>query len=304
MSNISFFRSEKIADNSYLIENDFSEHAPMKIYCYLIVGTEYALLIDTMIGIGNLKAYCETLTDKPVKVVNTHAHGDHILGNYHFDSCYMHVRDIPYFQTAQAVTKEMFAEQAKAFADDSVKDLIDPLDGNFADVHPIKVFPVSDGDVFDLGDRKIEVVEAGGHTPGSIVLIDDKTRIAYIGDVCNSNTLLEFKTSLPVSVYQKSLERLKACCGRFDMMYGGHEFFDTSIIDEGLETVAKVLAGTDAKVPAKGLLGYDILYAEERKEGAYERADGKRFNMSYDPDNITGEDVKKQIIKAEPPVLC
>lgn len=303
MQKIQYFKSEKIADNSYLIENAFSEHLPMKVYCYLIVGSEYALLIDTMLGIGDLKAYCETLTDKPVKVVNTHAHNDHFGGNFHFDSCYMHYRDIPFFLIAPVITKEEFAQQAQAFADDVGKNLIDPDDGCFAGTKVMKVFPVSDGDIFDLGDRKIEVVEVGGHTPGTIVLIDNKTRIAYSGDVCNGNTLLEFKTSLPVSVYLENLKRLKGMKDRFDMMYGGHEIFDSSIIDEGIETAEKVVAGTDAKVPAKGLLGYDVLYAEAKKEGSFERADGKRFNMSYSPDNINGSDNRKQIITAQPPVL-
>lgn len=304
MSKLQYFRSEQIADGSYLIENACSDKAPTKIYCYLIAGSEYALLIDTMLGIGNLKEYCEEMTGKPVKVVNTHAHWDHFGGNYHFDSCYMSTRDIPLFLTAPAIGKEVIADQAKAFASDEIRELIDPDDGSFAGSHNMKVFPVNDGDIFDLGDHQIEVVEVGGHTPGSIVLIDDKTRTAYSGDVCNGNTLLEFKTSLPVSSYLQNLKRLKTYQDRFDMMYGGHEIFDPSIIDEGIETAEKVVAGTDAKVPAKGLLGYDILYAEAKKEGAFERADGKRFNMSYSPDNITGTDEKKQIITKDPPVLC
>ena len=150
--------------------------------------------------------------------------------------------------------------------------------------------------MFDLGDRKIEVFEVGGHTPGSIILIDDKTRIAYSGDACNGNTLLEFETSLPVSAYLQNLKRLKSIQNRFDMMYGGHEIFDSSIIDEGIETVEKVINGTDDKYVAKGIFGEDTYYAAAKIEGAYERADGKRFNMSYSPDRIIGEDDPTQII--------
>jgi hypothetical protein len=82
------------------------------------------------------------------------------------------------------------------------------------------VIPIYGGDVFDLGDRMIEVVEAGGHTPGSIILIDPKTRIAYTGDACNGNTLLEFDDSLPVIEYMGSLLRLRKRRPEFDMMYG------------------------------------------------------------------------------------
>ena len=303
MSKLQYYESELIAPGSYKIRNTFSDKLPLKVYCYLVVGEKYALLIDTMFGFGDLKSYCETLAGKPVKVVNTHAHGDHSCGNSHFDSCYMHYRDIPFFLENPCYRKEEMAEQVRTFIGDELKDLVDENDGNYVDTHTIKVFPVKDGDVFDLGDRQIEVVDVGGHTPGSIVLIDDKTRIAYAGDACNGNTLLEFKTSLPVSVYLKNLIRLKSFSDRFDMMYGGHEIFDTSIIDEGIETASKVVDGTDDKYVAKGIFGTDVLYAAAKIDGGYERADGKRFNMSYSPDNITGDDDTKQVITDVPPVL-
>ena len=38
-------------------------------------GAERALLIDTGFGVGDLKALCERLTDKPLLVVDTHSHG-------------------------------------------------------------------------------------------------------------------------------------------------------------------------------------------------------------------------------------
>ena len=293
MSEIPFFISDKIAEGSYRIRNGFV--SGFDINAYLIEGENYALLIDTINGFGDLNAYCRTLTDKPVKVVNTHSHWDHIGGNFHFDSCYMPVRDIPSFQAAIGFDKERIFEFAKSCAKEEFRDLL-VCDDNFAGTRPIKVYPISDGDVFDLGDRKIEVVACGGHTPGSVVLIDDKTRICYCGDACNGNTLLEFPDSLPINVYLENLKRLKTYASRFDMMYGGHEIFDNTIIDEGIETAERVLAGTDDKYAQKGALGNDICYAAKRMEDGTGRADGKRFNMSYDPLKIRGEDTVKQTI--------
>lgn len=172
-------------------------------------------------------------------------------------------------------------------------------DDNFADWKPMKVFPVNDGDIFDLGDRRIEVVYVGGHTAGSIVLIDHKTRIAYAGDACNGNTLLEFENSLPVVSYMKNLLHLKEHQSEFDMMYGGHEIFDASILDEAIETVAKVIAGTDDKYEKTGMMGTPVFYAAAKIENGYARVDGKRFNMSYVPSNIYGPEETKQVITAE-----
>ena len=77
---------------------------------------------------------------------------------------------------------------------------------------------------------------------------------------------------------------------RFDMMYGGHEIFDSSIIDEGIETAAKVIAGTDDKVKTTGMTGKDICYAYKKNDDGSNEG-GHRFNMSYDPERIVGDDV-------------
>ena len=295
---VPYFKSEQIADGSWMIRNAFiPENPPMM--CYLIEGRDYALLIDTMMGWGDLKAYCETLTDRPIRVVNTHAHPDHTGGNFHFDACYLHPRDIPYFQGSLGYKKQLAYEQARQSALPEYREKIVP-DGSFADADPIRVFPVYDGDVFDLGDREIEVVEAGGHTPGSIVLIDHKTRIAYSGDACNGNTLLEFRNSLPVASYMKSLMHLKEHQKEFDKMYGGHEIFDQRIVDEALETVARVLAGTDDKCERTGMMGKPVLYAAQKVPGGYARADGKKFNMSYCPERVWEAEPSKQVITLDP----
>ncbi|MBP5329088.1 MAG: MBL fold metallo-hydrolase [Spirochaetaceae bacterium] len=295
MPSITFFKSEEIAPKSWKICNGFvAETNPF--YCYLVEGRDYALLIDTMMGWGNLNDFCKTLTDKPVKIVNTHAHWDHIGGNFNFDSCYLHPRDIALFNDSVNYTKQQIFDVAKQMAKDEFKNLLE-LDDNYTDSKPMKIFPVYGGDEFDLGDKKIEVIEVGGHTAGSIVLIDRKTRIAYSGDACNSNTLLELPTSLPVAVYMKSLLHLKEFQPEFDMMYGGHEILDATIIDEAIETVAKVIAGTDDHYEAKGMFGTPVFYAAARVKNGSERVDGKRFNMSYVSENIFEKNDTRQIIR-------
>ena len=53
-------------------------------HCYLLLGKERALLIDTGLGVGDLRAQVEQLTDLPVLVVSTHVHWDHIGGHRQF----------------------------------------------------------------------------------------------------------------------------------------------------------------------------------------------------------------------------
>ena len=293
-SNIPYYSAERIAEKSWMIRNAFVENS--YAFCYLVEGRDYALLIDSILGMGNLKAFCETLTGKPIVLANTHAHSDHFGGNFFFDSCYMHHRDIGSFQEGIGVVKkQQIVDLAKETALPEYRDRILP-DDHFSDWHPMKIFPLYDGDVFDLGDRQIEVLEVGGHTAGSVILIDPLTRIAYTGDACNGNTLLEFPNSLPIISYMRALLRLKEHLGKFDKMYGGHEIFDPSIVDEAIETVARVVAGTDDHEERTGIMGYPVFYAAKKVKDGYERADGKRFNMSYVPDQVLGPENQKQVI--------
>ena len=60
---------------------------------FLLVGTERALLLDTGIGLGDLRGLVEEITDKPYDVVITHGHMDHVGGAAWFDKVYLNEKD-------------------------------------------------------------------------------------------------------------------------------------------------------------------------------------------------------------------
>ena len=61
---------------------------------FLLTGGDGALLVDTGACGENLRAFCETLTDRPITVLTTHADGDHTAAHKQFDRVYMHPADI------------------------------------------------------------------------------------------------------------------------------------------------------------------------------------------------------------------
>ena len=61
--------------------------------CYVLAGSERAMVIDTVNGAENLLEIVRELTDLPLMVVNTHGHCDHIYGNVYFDEAWMHPAD-------------------------------------------------------------------------------------------------------------------------------------------------------------------------------------------------------------------
>ncbi len=49
-------------------------------HCYLLLGTQKALLIDSGLGVQNISTVVHRLTNQSVLLATTHAHWDHIGG--------------------------------------------------------------------------------------------------------------------------------------------------------------------------------------------------------------------------------
>ena len=61
-----FFKVVDFGDGILRLEGSGS------VYCYLVEGRQGALLIDTMTGLGNLRAFVKKLPRLPLTVVCTH----------------------------------------------------------------------------------------------------------------------------------------------------------------------------------------------------------------------------------------
>jgi len=73
----SFYEVKKQMDGVYSLTNC--------VTCmYLVIGREKALVFDTGYGFADCLPEIRKLTDKPLTVVDSHGHFDHISGNYLF----------------------------------------------------------------------------------------------------------------------------------------------------------------------------------------------------------------------------
>ncbi|MDO5110342.1 MAG: MBL fold metallo-hydrolase, partial [Erysipelotrichaceae bacterium] len=171
----------EIAKNTYCI-NEFGMDA-----MYLVIGKERALLIDTGTGTFDLKGLVKQLTDKPYDVILTHGHVDHAGGMDQFEKVMIHKNDIGMAKSLSHKERLGYAVTLHSMDRDEAYEF------SPSQVREWKSVPefvtVDEGDVIELGDRKLEIFFTPGHTPGSICLLDRKNRIHFSGDACNINTL-------------------------------------------------------------------------------------------------------------------
>lgn len=185
----------------------------MMVQMFLIAGTEKAMLIDTGAGMGDLKAQVEKLTDKPLIVVNTHGHVDHAGGNFQFKEVWMHADD---FSAADWMCtlperQEYVRSRLAVMAPEHTQEALDSLQP-CADYEKKAL---TEGQVFDLGDRELEVIFTPGHTHGSVCFLDRRYRRIFTGDTVNYGMLLQKSYECTaLSVYVESLKKTSCARGR------------------------------------------------------------------------------------------
>jgi glyoxylase-like metal-dependent hydrolase (beta-lactamase superfamily II) len=128
---------------------------------YLLEGDEKAVLIDAGTKITDLDKIVMQLTDKPVTLILTHVHPDHVGAAGYFPEVYLNVGD----KEAASQMMPNYKGEFKYLKDDQI---------------------------IDLGGRQLRVVFTPAHTLGSTTYIDKKAGYGFSGDSFGSGNLLLF----------------------------------------------------------------------------------------------------------------
>ena len=157
---------------------------------YLVEGNDRAILIDAGTYIPDLDKIVAKITSKPVTMMLTHAHGDHVGGVGPFTEVYLNAGDM----TIVPNNMRNYKGQIRY---------------------------LNDGQVIDLGGREIEVIFTPGHTPGSATFFDKAKHYGFSGDAFGSTNLLVF-TNLSTVMY--TAERIENYMKKHDIrfLFPGH----------------------------------------------------------------------------------
>ncbi len=172
---------------------------------FLLLGEERALSLDGGIGVGSVRRLCESLTTLPIDHVLTHTHWDHVGTAHEWDAVGVHPNG-----------REKLANDYGAGCRDFVntwrgRPFPEGFDPDAFTIPPGKFgWAVQEGDVIDLGGRRIRIYDTPGHSPCSISLYDEKERVLISGDLVKPGQPLFIQVPTAVlSEYGPSLRKLE-----------------------------------------------------------------------------------------------
>lgn len=204
-----------------------------KIHSFLLLGDNKAALIDTGLGIDNMKRVTDKLTDLPIDVITTHVHSDHIGSHGKYENLYVHEYEESWL--ADGIVG-LSLEQIRK---NTARDITIPTPESFdpATYKPFQGEPtglLKDGDTIELGNRKLIIYHTPGHSPGHIVIFDELRGYLFTGDLLYDETPIYafYPTTNPVDLVD-SLEKITRI-PNITMIYGSHNTLGLTpkILDE------------------------------------------------------------------------
>lgn len=161
------------------------------VRCYLIIGSEKALLLDTGAAGDGLRDIVSSLTSLPLQVALTHTDGDHTGCLHEFAHFAMHPNEKPYILQKHPDWDRPFT-------------------------------PLAEGDTLDLGGRILRVLHIPGHTPGSIALLDEQNALLFSGDTVSESPIFMFAPGRDLPTFITSLQRLDALRPAYTCVFPCH----------------------------------------------------------------------------------
>ena len=164
--------------------------------CYIIIceETRKAIIIDPGFSAEEANEILNEIVKngfKVEKIINTHGHFDHIIGN-----------DI-----LKALTKakilihkndaSMLLDPSKNLSRMLGRDIISPKADRL----------VEEGEIIKVGDLELKVIHTPGHTEGSISLFCEKEKVVFTGDTLFAGSI--GRTDLPGSSFEEIMHSLK-----------------------------------------------------------------------------------------------
>jgi len=172
----------------------------------LILGENNNYVIDTGLGSGSVEPILKYIGDdkKPIIVINTHCHWDHIWGNW-------------VFEKSLIISHPKCRELEEKYWDDVLREYSGMIDGEVRICLPNMVF---DG-LLSFPDDGISIFYSPGHSEDGISVFDSVDKILYAGDnIGDSDEDIVPWIDTDMETFQKLIELYKGY--GFEHCISGH----------------------------------------------------------------------------------
>lgn len=182
---------------------------PQKIYNYLILGEQRAVLFDAGTGQFDIRPLVESLTSLPITFVPSHFHYDHVGNTVTFDN--VAVVDLPHVRSRSENNQLQL----------NWREHLGIAEGIGAPVLHIDEWLAPDSTI-DLGGRQLKVLYTQGHTNDSISLLDTASSTLFTGDFIYPGSLFAFMPNSNLGDYLQAAESVIEHADRDTRILGAH----------------------------------------------------------------------------------
>ncbi len=251
-----WFEIYKVAPGVFAI---YEPHQAEETISYLIVGSKQAVLFDTGMGISDIRKVTTKLTSRPVVVLNSHTHDDHVGGNWQFT--FVYGMDTDFTRKNGKGSRE--DAQAEIAPDQLCGDLPKGFNPKTYATKPWRISHfIHDGFKVNLGGRTLEVLSTPGHTPDAVSLLDRANGLLFTGDTYYPAPIWLFRPETDFNAYAASVKRLAALAPELKLVLGAHNIpvAEPAILPRLVFAFESVRAG---KVPPQKSEGGKTLYTAD-----------------------------------------
>lgn len=257
---------------------------PQHCYNWLIEGDDRAILIDTSVGVRPLRPVVEQLTSRPITVVHSHCHVDHVGADHEFDAVEIHElgaatleagprpdelaayvtyarNQVAALETYRRLDREFFwllTDPSVPRGGSSTPD--DWESWSIPAVRPTRTF--RDGDVIDLGGRQLTVIHTPGHSHDSICLFEERTGLLVAGDTVGYGApLYAHWPDSDVNAFARSAKALAAMSSDVRVIVGSHyphAIVDAELLGDLADALEDIQYHQAPLTPALDILGNPV----------------------------------------------
>ena len=179
MIQLKMFTFNPVQENTYVLWNENKDAIIIDPGCYFTAEQE------------TLQNFIKTNSLKPIQLINTHCHLDHVFGNKWLAKTYQ-----------LELYLHPIAEKELQFAPASGLSWGMPVDNYTGPFHYL-----NHGDIVNLGTDELKVLFTPGHSPGSISFYCEKQHFVIGGDVLFLESI--GRSDLPGGNHQQLLQSIR-----------------------------------------------------------------------------------------------